>query len=63
MPVTIRHAECDLTGVALSYRNHGGATVPAVGGEGVFNSMGFWLTVHPGTLDVTVKAGGPVGNV
>jgi hypothetical protein len=27
VPVTISHAACDLTGVAISYRNRGGATV------------------------------------
>ncbi len=52
-PVSIPHARCDLTGVALSYPDHGGATVPAEAST-VFNSMGFRLTVHPGSLDVTV---------
>jgi hypothetical protein len=52
-PVTIPHALCDLTGVALSYPRHGGATVPAEA-NGIYNSMGFRLTVHEGTLDVTV---------
>ena len=52
-PVTIPHAWCDLTGVVLSYPEHGGATVPAEAG-GVANSMGFLLEVHAGTLDVTV---------
>ena len=28
-PVTIPHALCDLTGVAISYPRHGGATVHA----------------------------------
>jgi hypothetical protein len=28
VPVTVRHAACDLTGVALSYPGNGGATVP-----------------------------------
>jgi hypothetical protein len=53
-PVTIPHAVCDLTGVALSYPGHGGATVPARPGS-IGNSLGFRLTVHPGTLDVTVN--------
>jgi hypothetical protein len=52
-PVTIPHARCDLTGVALSYPRHGGATVPAEA-SGISNSMGFRLTVYEGTLDVTV---------
>ena len=52
-PVTIPHALCDLTGVAISYPMHGGATVHATPGT-IYNSAGFRLTVHPGTLDVTV---------
>ena len=51
MPVTISHAACDLTGVAISYRNRGGATVPhGGGGTGIGNSDGFELTVDPGSL-------------
>ncbi len=53
-PVTIPHALCDLTGVALSYPRHGGATVTK-GPSMIWNSGGFKLTVHPGTLDVTVE--------
>jgi hypothetical protein len=52
-PVTIPHTWCDLTGVAISYPGHGGATVHATPGT-ICNSGGFRLTVHPGTLDVTV---------
>ena len=52
-PVTIPHALCDLTGVAISYPGHGGAGVLATPGT-IYNSGGFRLTVHPGTLDVTV---------
>jgi hypothetical protein len=52
-PVTIPHALCDLSGVVLSYPEHGGATVPAKAG-GVAGSLGFRLKVAPGTLDVTV---------
>ena len=63
VPVTIAHAACDLTGVAISYRNRGGATVPrGGGGTGIGNSGGFELTVHPGTLDVTITVTGPPGN-
>ena len=63
VPVTISHADCDLTGVAISYRDYGGATVPrGSGGTGIGNSSGFSLTVHPGTLDVTVNATGTPGN-
>ena len=47
-PVTIPHALCDLTGVAISYPRHGGATVHATPGT-IYNSGGFRLTVHPGT--------------
>ena len=53
-PVTIPHASCDLTGVAISYPRHGGATVHATPGT-IYNSGGFRLTDHPGTLDVTVE--------
>jgi len=52
-PVVIPHAVCDLTGVALSYPGHGGATVPARPCS-IGSSAGFRLTVHPETLDVTV---------
>jgi hypothetical protein len=63
VPVTISHTDCDLTGVAISYRNYGGATVPrGSGGTWIGNSSGFTLTVHPGTLDVTVNATGTPGN-
>lgn len=61
VPVTIRHADCDLTGVVITYRGYGGATVP-IGGISVGTSSGFSLTIHPGTLDVTVNATGPPGN-
>jgi hypothetical protein len=57
VPVTISHAACDLTGVAISYRDFGGATVPrGGGGTGIGNSNGFELTVHSGSLDVTITA-------
>ena len=63
VPVTISHAACDLTGVAISYRDFGGATVPrGGGGTGIGNSDGFELTVHSGSLDVTITVTGPHGN-
>lgn len=63
VPVTVSHADCDLTGVMISYPGYGGATVPrGRGGIGIGNSSGFTLTVHPGTLDVTVNAKGIPGN-
>ena len=62
VPVTIPHAKCDLTGVVITYRRYGGATVPS-GGLSVYNSAGFALTVDPGTLNVTVNATGPPGNL
>ena len=63
VPVTISHAACDLTGVAISYRNRGGATVPhGGGGTGIGNSDGFELTVRPGSLDVTITVTGPHGD-
>ncbi len=61
VPVTIRHADCDLTGVVITYRGYGGATVPS-GSSSVGTSSGFTLTIHPGTLDVTVNAAGAPGN-
>ena len=61
VPITVRHADCDLTGVVITYRSYGGATVPG-DGTSVGTSSGFTLTVHPGTLDVTVNATGPPGN-
>ena len=62
VPVTISHAACDLTGVAISYRDFGGATVPRGGGTGIGNSNGFELTVHTGSLDVTITAPATHGN-
>jgi hypothetical protein len=61
VPVTIRHADCDLTGVLITYRGYGGATVPS-GNTSVGTSSGFTLTIHPSTLDVTVNATGSPGN-
>ena len=63
VPVTISHAACDLTGVAISYRDFGGATVPhGGGGTGIGNSNGFELTVQSGSLDVTITAPATHGN-
>jgi hypothetical protein len=61
VPVTVRHADCDLTGVTVSYKNHGGAVVGSKPG-GVGNSQGFTVAVAKRTLDVTINARGPVGN-
>lgn len=61
VPVTIPHADCDLTGVEITYPGHGGATVPHDSGT-IGNSLGFTLTVDPSTYDVTVSASGPPGN-
>ena len=57
VPVTIPHALCDLTGVALSYPGHGGATVTAPGSM-VANSLGFRLEVDAHTLDVAITVSG-----
>ena len=63
VPVTVSHAECDLTGVTISYRGYGGATVPdGQGRTGIGTSSGFTLTIHPGSLDVTINATGVPGN-
>src|SRR5215467_8026816 len=61
VPVTVRHADCNLTGVVITYQRYGGAVVPG-DGTSVGTSSGFTLTVHPGTLDVTINATGPPGN-
>jgi hypothetical protein len=62
VPVTVAHADCDLTGVVISYPGYGGATVPRSGGIGIGNSFGLTLTIHAVTLDVTVDATGVPGN-
>ena len=64
VPVTISHTACDLTGVAISYRDFGGATVPhGGGGTSIGTSSGFELSVHSGSLDVTITAPATHGNV
>jgi hypothetical protein len=62
VPVTVRHALCDLTGVILSYPGRGGAVVPDSPGSGVGNSKGFRVQVDAYTQDVTVTVGGAEGN-
>jgi hypothetical protein len=61
VPITISHADCDLTGVTISAPGRGGATVPRISGT-IGTSSGLTLTIHPGTLDVTVNATGAPGN-
>ena len=64
VPVTISHTACDLTGVAISYRDFGGATVPhGGGGTSIGTSNGFELSVRSGSLDVTITAPATHGNV
>jgi len=64
VPVTVSHAACDLTGVAISYKDFGGATVPHDGGgTSIATSNGFELSVHSGSLDVTITAPATHGNV
>jgi hypothetical protein len=62
VPVTVRHALCDLTGVILSYPGRGGATVPDTPGSGVGNSLGFQVQVDAHSQDVTVTVSGIEGN-
>ena len=62
VPVTVRHALCDLTGVILSYPGRGGAVVPDPPGSGVGNSSGFQVHVDAHTQDVTVTVSGAAGN-
>lgn len=61
VPVTVRHAVCDLTGVLITYKDYGGAYVSIKGGS-ISNSSGFTLTVDPRTEDVTIDATGVPGN-
>jgi hypothetical protein len=61
VPVTIRHSDCDLTGVLITYRDFGGAAVSITTGT-TGTSSGFSLTVHSGSHDVTVNAQGVPGN-
>lgn len=61
VPVTVRHADCDLTGVTVSIARRGGAVVGSEPG-GVGNSQGFRMTIAKHTLDVTISAHGPIGN-
>ena len=51
--ITIKHADCDLTGVTISSPGQGGAVVPGPG-RGVSNSGGLSLTTSPDG-DVTVS--------
>ena len=51
--ITIRHADCDLTGVTISSPGQGGAVVPGPG-RGVSNSGGLSLSTNPDG-DVTVS--------
>ena len=51
--ITIKHADCDLTGVTISSPGQGGAVVPEPG-RGVSNSGGLSLSTNP-EGDVTVS--------
>jgi len=62
VPVTISHAACDLTGVALSYKKFGGAVVPKTA-TNISNSGGFTLEIDPASRDVTVSAKGDHGQL
>ncbi len=61
VPVTVRHADCDLTGVTLRVRGRGGAVVPERG-MGVGSSGGLSVTRNEAG-DVTVAAEGEAGTV
>lgn len=54
VPVVVRHADCDLTGVVVSYRNYGGAVVSDA--DSVTLSTGMTVSVAPGTSDVRITA-------
>jgi hypothetical protein len=58
VPLTISHAQCDLTGVVVSYGT-AGVTIPATGGvgaaaDGVTVSTTLIAEVDPTTRDVTI---------
>ncbi|MGH9067703.1 MAG: hypothetical protein ACRD0J_09480 [Acidimicrobiales bacterium] len=61
VPVTVRHAVCDLTGALITYKGYGGAYVTIQGGS-IANSSGLTLTVDPHTHDLTVTVTGIPGN-
>lgn len=61
VPVTVRHADCDLSGVTIIVRGRGGAVVPDPG-IGVGNSSGLSVT-RDEAGDVTVDAQGPAGDI
>lgn len=57
LPVTIRHSDCDLTGVEVRY-GMTGVTVPSSGivganADGISSSTTLIATVDPATGDVT----------
>lgn len=56
VPVTVRHSDCDLTGVTLTPRGGGGGVVNPARGEGVGNSSGLAVFVHAATGDVSVMS-------
>jgi hypothetical protein len=63
VPVTVRHAACDLTGVIVSVPGRGGATVPARPGTGIGSSKGIQLEIDARTRDVTIRVtSGSPGN-
>lgn len=55
VPVLVRHADCDLTGVLITYRNYGGAYVSDNPGT-VGMSSGLTISVARGTRDVSISA-------
>src|ERR1700723_1149980 len=64
VPVTVSHADCDLTGVLITYRDYGGGFVPRGGGGTTTGiSTGFTMAIQQGTLDVTINATGVPGTL
>jgi len=61
IPVTVRHADCDLTGVQISYKTYGGAYVPRRPNEDYGLSSGLQISTND-SMDVTVRANGPLGD-
>lgn len=56
VPVTVRHADCDLTGVTVTPRGGGGGAVVPARGEGVGNSSGLTVSVDATTGDVSINS-------
>ena len=68
LPVTIKHSDCDLTGVSIALIGGASATVPEPGSSNtgladtIDGPSGLTITVAAGTLDVTINGNVPAGS-